>query len=455
MSDCRHRLASCATASRPTTPRSAYVVRLTQNVEHKFDQVARDPRFTFLGNVRVTADDAPRSPPTEHVSLRELAPYYTHILFSYGASDARALHVPGSSGELDRVYSALDFVQWYNGHPDAHAAGARLNAVDGRRIHDVAVVGAGNVALDVARILLRQCRAAPPAQRLADTDVPQTVLERLRTWDVRHVGLFVRRGAAELAFTNKELREMLALPHVALQPLDPAVLDTALAHVAQSTDAGTKRAKTRLLQQLKKGSRCAYSPSHVPTWGVHLHRAPRAFTGDGGVAQAHWDVTEVVDGRAQTTGATETTQTDLVVASVGYRSRPLDGSPGALPFDTQRHRVPNEQHRVVAAQSVVPGMYVSGWLATGPVGVIASTMMDAFAAADTILADWAVGRRTLCASAGQAEPLGGEPEALAGRRVVRYDDWRQIDAAERARGAQLGKCREKFLSVEAMLDVVS
>lgn len=444
-------------ASHLTTPRSAYVAHLTQNVEHKFDQVAQDPRFTFLGNVRVTSDDAPRTPPTEQISLRELAPYYTHILFAYGASDARALHVPGSAGELDRVYSALDFVQWYNGHPDAHAAGATLNEMDGARIQNVAVVGAGNVALDVARILLRQCRSAPDAQRLSDTDVPQVVLERLRSWDVKHVGLFVRRGAAELAFTNKELREMLALPHVAMQPLDPALLDAALAHVAQSTEAGTKRAKTRLLQQLQKGSRCAYTPTHTPTWGVHLHRAPRAFVGQdaNGVTQAHWDITHVIDGRAQATGTTETTPVDLVVASVGYRSRPLEGERSALPFDTKHYRVPNEQHRVVASQSTVPGMYVSGWLATGPVGVIASTMMDAFAAADAIVTDWAQKRPTFCASVGQAEALRREPEALAGRRIVRYHDWLQIDAAERARGAQWGKRREKFLSVEDMLNVVS
>lgn len=431
---------------------------LTQNVEHKFDQVARDPRFTFLGNVRVTADEAPRRPPTEQVSLRELAPHYTHVLFAYGATDAHKLQVPGSQGELDGVHSALDFVQWYNGHPDAHVAGARLSALDGARVRDVAVIGAGNVALDVARILLRQCRSAPDSQRLSDTDVPQAVLERLSTWDVQHVGLYVRRGAAQLAFTNKELREMLALPHVALQPLDPALLDAALAQVAQSKDAGSKRAMTRLLQQLQKGSRCAYTPTHAPTWGIHLHRAPRAFTGDAGcVAQAHWDVTDVVNGRAQPTGQTETTPVDLVVASVGYQSRPLDGVPHGLPlpFDAARHIVPNEQHRVVDDARVVPGLYVSGWLATGPVGVIASTMMDAFAAADTIMADWAAGRPTLCASVGQSGALGGEPDALAGRRIVRYHDWLQIDAAERARGAQLGKRREKFLSVEAMLDVVS
>lgn len=428
-----------------------------RNVENKFDQVARDPRFTFVGNVCVTDHDAPRMAPAAQVSLASLAPHYTHVLFAYGASDARQLHVPGSGpGALERVYTALDFVQWYNGHPDAHTPDAPFARIPGHEVRHVAVVGAGNVAIDVARILLKQCKAAPPDASLQHTDVPEPVLAHLKTWAVESVDVYVRRGAAQLAFTNKELREMLHL-YAPLQPLDPAHLDAAMADVAQHSSTAHKRAMTRLLQQLKKGSTTKYTPEHVPQWRLRLLRSPKAFRGHGRVQEAEWDVTEVRDGRAVSTGTTETTPADLVLASVGYRSQPLAGEPAPalpVPFDHERHIIPNDQRRVVRHGVRVPGMYVSGWLATGPVGVIASTMLDAFGVADDMVKDWRGGARTLCASVGAAAPQDGLPDALRHQHTVSYDDWLRIDAAERERGVRLGKPREKFLRVQDMLNVL-
>lgn len=136
----------------------------------------------------------------------------------------------------------------------------------GHDLRHVAVVGAGNVALDVARILLRQCKSAPKDETLQYTDAPQPVLERLRTWDVESVDLYVRRGAAQLAFTNKELREMLNLPHAPCQPLDPAHLQQALAEVGQSDNVSHKRAMTRLLTQLAKGSKTPYASTTSRSW---------------------------------------------------------------------------------------------------------------------------------------------------------------------------------------------
>lgn len=435
-------------------------------MEHKFDQVARDPRFTFVGNTTVTASAAaPPHSSSVHVPLSEIAPYYTHVLFAYGASDARHLHVPGSApGELRGVCAALDFVQWYNGHPDAHANGSMFRTLDGARLRHVGIVGAGNVALDVARMILRQSRFAPRDESLVHTDTPEPVLECLRSWAVEQVDLYVRRGAAQLAFTNKELREMLSLPHAPFRPLDSTHLDAAIAEAAAYSDVGHKRAMSRLLQQLKKGSKRVWDPSHAPRWGLHLLRSPAALHGDhdGVVKCAEWDVTEIDEGgAAKRTGARETSDVDLLVASVGYRSRPLAGAHAhlLLPFDAGRAVVPNIRSRVVDEEGAVqPGMYVSGWLANGPVGVIASTMMDAYAVADEMLADWLQtsgrARRTLCGSLGHREALAGVPAALRAQRTVSYDEWLQIDAAERQRGVPLGKEREKFLTVEDMLRVV-
>lgn len=430
-----------------------------RNVENKFDEVARDPRFTFLGNVHVTGGaDVPPSAAVP-LPLSSLAPYYTHILFAYGASDARHLHIPGTGPDgLEHIHTAFDFVQWYNGHPDAHTSGAPFPRMRGTDLRHVAVVGAGNVALDVARILLRQCRSAPSDETLKHTDAPQPVLEHLRTWDVESVHLYARRGAAQLAFTNKELREMLSLSHAPCQPLDPAHLEEAQAEVRHSDSVSHQRAMTRLLKQLEKGSKTPYAPDHKPRWGIQLLRSPKAFYGDKRVTQAEWDVTEVRDGRAVTTGATETTPADLVLASVGYRSQPLAGTSSLpVPFDPQRYIIPNERRRVVRDGQPIPGMYVSGWLATGPVGILVSTMFDAFGVADEMLADWRAPHgqaRTLCASAGEKDALRGIPEALRGQRVVSYADWQRIDAAERERGQALGKPREKFLHVQDMLQVL-
>ena len=430
-----------------------------RNVENKFDEVARDPRFTFLGNVHVTGGaDVPPSAAVP-LPLSSLAPYYTHILFAYGASDARHLHIPGTGPDgLEHIHTAFDFVQWYNGHPDAHTSGAPFPRMRGTDLRHVAVVGAGNVALDVARILLRQCRSAPSDETLKHTDAPQPVLEHLRTWDVESVHLYARRGAAQLAFTNKELREMLSLSHAPCQPLDPAHLEEAQAEVRHSDSVSHQRAMTRLLKQMEKGSKTPYAPDHKPRWGIQLLRSPKAFYGDKRVTQAEWDVTEVRDGRAVTTGATEMTPADLVLASVGYRSQPLAGTSSLpVPFDPQRYIIPNERRRVVRDGQPIPGMYVSGWLATGPVGILVSTMFDAFGVADEMLADWRAPHgqaRTLCASAGEKDALRGIPEALRGQRVVSYADWQRIDAAERERGQALGKPREKFLHVQDMLQVL-
>lgn len=433
---------------------------LTQNVEHKFDEVMQDARFTFLGNVAVTADrDARVAPPTSRLALDDLAPHYTHLLLAYGASDARRLVVPGSErGALRQVHTALEFVQWYNGHPDAHGDGAPpFFDVDADATRHVAVVGAGNVAVDVVRMLLSQTRHAPSPTALAHTDVPQPVLECLRTWRVEEVGMYVRRGLEHVAFTNKELREMLALPHAPLAPLDASTVDAALAHAAQLREPGPKRALTRMLQQLKKGSKAAYSATHVPRWALHLLHAPRAFLADAGgarVARAEWDLTRVTDdGRATPSGATTTTPADLVLTSIGYRSQPLPGaSPGAVPFDMQRSIVPNERRRVTRDGVVVPGMYVAGWLATGPIGVIVSTMVDAYSAADEMVADWrSETYRPLCAAV-QRDAAPGVPAALRDQRVVHYEHWRRIDAAERERGRPLGKEREKLLGIEVMLE---
>ncbi|CCF54798.1 hypothetical protein NDA11_004938 [Ustilago hordei] len=507
-----------------------------KNVENKFATVSQDPRLRFAGNVDVVhspAHDRAKAqyPDAVQVPLELLSRYYTHILFSYGASTGRSLGIPGSApGELEGVYTALQFVNWYNGHPASHdptlLAGSHFN-VDFTNKHHMTVIGAGNVALDVARIVLRSSipffesssgrvtsNKAPGLSALEETDVPEPVLAELAKCKIRHVDVFARRGPAQLAFTNKEVREMLSLEGVALRAPEKELLVSALVQLDELAAKGAAdpakaneiasevRVKKRLLSILTKGSKSKVE-EEVKTWGLNFFRSPAAFFAkEGGskqVGSVEWDVTTLQSGqptaanldaadpkkatwgsgstgstpaasKSTATGKKVTTKTDIVVSSVGYQSEPLfspsastspavveDGRLVQLPFDPSRKIVPNAGGRIIdpSTKNPIPNTYVSGWLARGPSGVIATTMMDAYGVADVILAD--------LHSADQARTSGGEEggdllvqlQRESSNKVVGFEGWKRIDEEEKQRGQKLGKLREKILTVKEMLDIVN
>ncbi|GAC72726.1 ferredoxin/adrenodoxin reductase [Moesziomyces antarcticus T-34] len=501
-----------------------------KNVENKFASVAQDPRLRFAGNVNVvhtppsgSGPGALQYPEAVQLPLDLLSRYYTHILFSYGASAGRRLGIPGSGpGELDGVYTALEFVNWYNGHPASHDAtlqAAPLH-IDLAGKQHMSVVGAGNVALDVARIVMRSStpflepgtaservtsNKAPGLAALEATDVPEPVLAELARSKVRHVDIFARRGPAQLAFTNKEVREMLALEGIALRTPQKQLLDEAGAQLEQlaATEGGGERAqevasevrvKKRLLSLLAKGSKTKHAEDGVKSWALNFFRSPARILPRQNDAHAvgavEWNVTalqtakptvanldaadpkkaayagEPASTSARATGETVTTPTDLVVASVGYQSLPLDPSPAPavpavedgrlvrLPFDARRHVVPNRAGRIVDPVSgdVVPRAYVSGWLARGPTGIIASTMLDAHAVADSMLSDMHTQPPTHHAES--HDDLLQLLQKTQTHRIVGLDDWNRIDAEEQARGQKLGKLREKILTVREMLAIL-
>ncbi|EST06349.1 NAD(P)-binding domain protein [Kalmanozyma brasiliensis GHG001] len=487
-----------------------------KNVENKFAAVSQDPRLRFAGNANVVHSGSSSSSAAGEaveVPLEELSRYYTHILFSYGASTGRSLGIPGEV-ELDNIYSALQFVNWYNGHPSSHSSSSKF---DLSNTHHLTVIGAGNVALDVARIVLRcstpflessprvTSNKAPGLAALEETDVPEPVLAELGRCKVNEVDVFARRGPAQLAFTNKEVREMLSLEGIALRPPPAELLDSALAQLetlAKSEAADPARAqeiasevrvKKRLLSLLAKGSKTKPGGEGVKQWGLNFFHSPARFLPKGNskaVGQVEWNRTTLQSGRPTAksldatdprkaawsagstdsvpaaTGQTVITDTDMVVSSVGYQSEPLASSSSssqsevvregrlvALPFDARRKIVPNQAGRVLdpITSAPIPGAYVSGWLARGPTGVIATTMMDAYSVADLILDD------LHSAAEGGREVEGDLLEKLhreGTRKVVGFDGWRRIDEEEKRRGQKLGKIREKILTVKEMLDVV-
>lgn len=502
-----------------------------KNVEHKFETVSQDPRLRFAGNVNVVQGEPSASsshpyPEAVQLPLETLTHYYTHILFSYGSSSGRPLDIPGSApGELANVHTALSFVNWYNGHPLSHdttlGSTQHIDLADKRHM---TVIGAGNVALDVARIVLRSSTPfleaggtgrptsnhAPGLSALEETDVPEPVLAELARCKVEHVDIFARRGPAQLAFTNKEVREMLSLEGIALRPPDKELLHNAIAEMEQllqSKDANQAeeaaritsevRVKKRLLGLLEKGSKTPVTAAQTKTWALNFFRSPARFLPREGsmstqpppVGGVEWNVTKLQSGVPTTdnldasspgksawgspwstspaaTGQTELTSTDLIVSSVGYRSEPLWSAQPTpsnnsatvldrLPFDTRRNIVPNTGGRVVnpSTGAVIPRTYVSGWLANGPVGVIASTMMDAYSVADTILHD--IATQTDSVPAVEQNDLLARLQASSTHKIVSFADWRKIDQEELRRGKQLGKLREKILTIKEMLEIAS
>ncbi|GMK56584.1 hypothetical protein CspeluHIS016_0304240 [Cutaneotrichosporon spelunceum] len=428
-----------------------------KNCQHKFDELASDSRFNFFGNVSVGTEPPPPShdrlssytyPYALHIPLPDVAAHYNAIIFAYGASLSNPLgSVLGSTSTdtpLGNVYPALAFVGWYNGHP----AFADLNP-DLSSIRDVDIVGQGNVALDVARILLS------PLSMLEKSDLPQNILDVLAKSEVERVRAVGRRGPAQVAFTTKELREMVKLG------VNFPGVDAGLMAQAKEMAKG-ERARTRMLGLMDK----PVDASGDKTFELAFLRSPVAFLPDesGNVRGVEWAINELVESErgmvARATDAREMSVSQMVIESVGYRSEPIDGESAIAPFDNKRGRLNNDGGRVLDDEGHVNGAYAAGWVARGPVGVIASTMQDAYGLVEALLEDYGEGWPDRPAGSPiPTKPESGVPEAiergLKDGTVVDIPRWLQIDAAERELGKKAGREeREKFRTVEEMLEVL-
>ncbi|TIA72750.1 hypothetical protein E3P91_01886 [Wallemia ichthyophaga] len=462
-----------------------------KNCVNSFSRAASDNRFKFYGGVSV--GDSTKN---NDISLSLLAKHYTHLAFSYGASQPTHLRIPGSVGSSRRlrgVYSAADLVGWYNGHPDYTHLHDSLSA-DLSRARKVAIIGQGNVGLDIARVLLTTNRSA---HALSHTDIPSSVLHSLQHASIDHVDLVGRRGPAQVAFTAKETREMMHLPDVAMKSVGVGggvseasdAIHHAIMHGDQHASNDREwRAKKRILNLLADGSKCGMHDA-AKTWGLRFLLSPTHFHSKQDkdhlthISFAVNKLTEtppstsVVGGEPATQTparvlATPTAQTheeeyDLAIESIGYRAHPL----GNIPFDTSRGVIRNSGGRVIGEDGVnIPNVYSTGWASRGPVGVIASTMYDSYSVADTIVSDLhsdqvegesgedeAAGVSFTNAShldwAPSTSPLPGVPPVVE-HQAVKWSDWLRINQAEIDNGKDHGKLREKFLTVDAMMGVL-
>jgi ferredoxin/flavodoxin---NADP+ reductase len=406
-----------------------------KSVTRIYEKTAAHPRFRFFGNVVFG----------EHVSREELLSHYHAIVYATGTPVDRPLGIPGE--ELPGSHAATEFVGWYNGHPDHTDL-----EVDLRTAERAVVIGNGNVAIDVARMLV----LAP--SELAPTDTADHALQVLAESRVSEVVIVGRRGPAQAAFTNPELLELGELADADVL-VDPVELDRALAlHDASAEQNITSRRNVEILRSYAERP-AAGRPKRIL---LRFLLSPAALLpgANGRLEAVELARNELLpDGegklRAHASGERETIPAGLVFRAIGYRGIPLPG----VPFDGRRGVIPNDGGRVLERPGGAPvrGEYVVGWIKRGPSGVIGTNKKDAQETVDAILADAASEEPRL------HTPQPGSADGAAVERLLRerqpelvtYDGWSSIDRHERAQGESSGRPRVKLTRIEEMLRVAS
>ena len=396
-----------------------------KSVTRIYDKIADRDSFRFFGNVEFGRD-------VDHDDLRDL---YHAVIYATGSRKSRRLGIAGE--DLVGSHPAPAFVGWYNGHPDFVRWSFDLSC------ERAIIVGVGNVAMDVARIL------AQSPEALATTDIAEHALDALRASTIRHVLVIGRRGPAQSAFTPKELKELGALEGVDIV-VDPAelLLDPVSAAEVETSD----RARKNLELLTAYGARPRSGAERVIEF--RFLRSPVEIVGNGSVTGVRLERNELVtsgDGslRTKATGETEIINCGLVLRAVGYLGAALPG----VPFEAGVGVIPNVAGRIVDRGEQVTGEYVAGWIKRGPTGIIGTNKPDAAETVESLIAD---------ARAGKVwEPTAAtRPEAEARLWHNRpahttYADWQLLDEMEKRRGEAVGAPRRKFTRVSDMLDALA
>ncbi len=398
-----------------------------KSVIRVYHKTASRPEFRFFGNVEIG----------RHLTVDDLKRHYHQIVYCTGAQTDRRLGIPGE--DLAGSHTATEFVAWYNGHPDFTGLTFDLSQ------ETAVVVGIGNVAVDVARIL---CRTPEELER---TDIADYALEALRNSRVRQVAMLGRRGPAQAAFTNAEVKELGEMPGAACATLpDELELDPVTRQALGETPDKLTTRKLEILGSLVGRS----EPDKPRRLEIRFLVSPVEIEGDdrGRVRAVRIERNELfLDDRGNVksrgTGRFETLPAGLLFRSVGYRGVPVAG----VPFRDDWAVIPNEAGRVIdpADGHPLPGQYAAGWIKRGPQGVIGTNKPDALETVRAMLEDLAQGRL----------PEPASPAADAAERLVRerqpdvfsYEDWNRLDALEIERGAPRGRPRLKYTEVREML----
>ncbi len=376
-------------------------------VSRRYEAVALTDSVRFVGNVTIGAD----------IGIADLAALYDAVVLATGAPADRPLDIPGA--DLPGVVGSAAFVGWYNGHPDHAALAPPLD------LAGAAIIGNGNVALDVARIL------AKTPEEFVGSDIVRHALDQLAASHVRTITLVGRRGPHQIAMTPKELGELGHLTRAAPR-VDPADLPPIEA------DALLEPGMRKSIAHLRD---FAANPVARPvTIDFDFFARPVAIEGSGRAERLIVEETRLDEAlRSVGTGRHYAIPAGLIVACIGYRTPPIDG----VPFEHGRGRFANDDGRIM------PGLYCVGWARRGPSGTIGTNKPDGVMIAERIVAEFAGAAETAPARTGRA----GLDALIAVRQldIVTFREWQTIDAAEIAK-ARAGAPREKFVAVRAMLD---
>lgn len=403
-----------------------------KNVIRVYNRTAQHERFRFFGNVELGRD----------ISVDDLRRHYDHIVYATGNESDRKMGIPGE--DLPGVHSATEFVGWYNGHPDFQDRSFDLASA--RR---VAVVGNGNVAMDVTRVLVRD------TDELAPTDITAESLEVLRKSAVHEVVLLGRRGPAQAAFSPQEIKEIGSLEGASLlvsqEEMDLDEISSAW------LEKGAARSAQRNVDYLTEVAGAqAGADERLVTCRFLVSPIELVAGDDGRVAQVVIEKNELYssdDGtpRPRGTGVTETFDVELVFKAVGYRGVPLPG----VPFHERWGILPNDEGRLQTEPDgeVVPGQYVVGWAKRGPTGLIGTNSPDSTATVKKMIED--IDGVTAPADPAKAPERIVELLRARGVDFVTFDDWNRLDEDEVRLGEARNKVREKYTDVDSMMAAVN
>ncbi len=399
-----------------------------KSVTRVYEKTAAREGFRFFGNIKVGRD----------IEVDDLERLYHAIVYTVGCETDRQLGIPGEN--LPGSHAATAFVGWYNAHPDY--AEEEFNLSCERAV----VIGNGNVAMDVARML------ALTDHELRQTDTADHAIEMLDRKEIREIVVLGRRGPVQAAFTNPEIKELGEMEgaDVVVDPSD-VELDPASAAYLESEEADkTTRVNVETLREFSQRTPEGEQQRIV----LRFLASPVEIQGDGKVEKIVIGRNELVEEggtlRAKDTGEREELECGLVLRSVGYTGIPIEG----VPFDQSRGLILNEGGRVLDSHDAGHkiGHYAAGWIKRGPSGVIGTNKKDALETVQHLLAD--VESQTLL---NPATPEPSAVEELLSERNIRYvsfEDWQAIDEAEVGRGEPHGRPRVKFVKVEEMLDAL-
>ncbi len=400
-----------------------------KNVVKVYDKIATNERFRFYGNVEFGKD----------VLHEDMVKHYHQIVYAVGAQTDNRLDIPGE--DLAGSHAATEFVAWYNGHPDYRHLTFDLSS------ETAVVIGNGNVAMDVTRIL------ASSIEELSRTDIADYALEALKESNIKRVVMLGRRGGAQAKFTNPELKEFGNLEEAQVIVSEADAFPDALSQ--DYLDNNNDKTATRNVEMLQEYHALARDPNKPKEIVMRFLVSPVEFMGNGSLEQVKIVKNELYMSdrggmRPRATEEFETFDAGVVFRSIGYRGVPLPG----VPFFERWGIIPNDEGRVTETHEgdTLAGEYVVGWIKRGPSGIIGTNKPDSQATVAKMLED-AANSTTHTPVAPTREAV----ESLLNERAVRfvtYDEWQHLDKLETERGEALGRPRVKFTNPDEMLKLL-